>query len=228
MAKISNGPVGNIIRAVSALSVIAMLFISAYVYKAPVTSVCVFIVFVIFYVQIPGMLIMRACRVRPKHTSAAFAIGLLSGWALNMLLYFVSDALHTNVLLYAVPPAMSLLYYLLALRGVFEEGFLIKRVRPSKISPAFCVFAALSLLFVFLKTQYVYMSPEYCDFIYMNVDKAYHMGLINSLSHGYPLECPWFSGLYFNYHIFTELLYSVPIRLFGLTADTITWIVLAS
>lgn len=221
MTKISNGPVGNIIRAASVLSVIAMLFISVHIYKAPVSSVCVFIVFVIFYVQIPGLLIMRACRVRPKHTSAAFAIGLLSGWALNMLLYFVSDALRTNVPLYAVAPAMSLLYFVLVTRGVLDEGFLIKRLRPSKVSPAFCVFAAMSLLFVFLKTQYVYMSPEYCDFIYMNADKAYHMGLINSLSFDYPLQSPWIQGRFINYHIFTEILYAIPVRIFDISSDVV-------
>ena len=220
MAKISNGPAGNIIRLVSALAVAVMLLISVLVYKAPVFSVCVFIAFVIFYVQIPGLLILRACRVKPEHTSAAVAIGLLSGWALNMLLYFVTDALHTNVLLYAIGPAMSVLYLVLAMRQS-SGGFLIKQIRFSKISPAFCIFAALSLLFILLKTQYVYMSPEYCDFIYMNADKAYHMGLINSLAYDYPLQSPWIQGRFINYHIFTEILYAIPVRLFDISSDVV-------
>ena len=56
----------------------------------------------------------------------------------------------------------------------------------------------------------------------MNPDKAYHIGLINSLSHDYPLESPWISGIIINYHIFSEMMLSIPVRLFDIPADLVT------
>ena len=51
----------------------------------------------------------------------------------------------------------------------------------------------------------------------MSLDKGYQMGLIGSLSHGYPLVDPHVAGRLVHYHIFSQILLAVPVRLFGLT-----------
>ena len=214
----TNTSAGNVIRILSAIAVAAMLAVSVLVYKAPVPAVMVFIAYILIYVQLPGLLIVKLAGIRPAHASAEIVIGLFSGWALTMLLYFVTDVIGTNVLLYAAGPALSLIYLIIR---IIKKDFVLRRISWNSVSPAWCVFFALSLLFILLKTQYVYMSPEYCDFIYMNADKAYHMGLINSLAYDYPLQSPWIQGRYINYHIFTEILYAVPVRLFGISSDVV-------
>ena len=213
----------NVIRLLSVAAVAVMLIISIVVYKAHTQSVCLFIAFVLFYVQLPGMLISRLSGVRPHHASAALVIGLFTGWAFIVLLYFITDEIGTNILLLTFGPALSAVYLLMCAIGSRKRDrcFIIQGLRFRKISAAWCLFFALSLLFILLKTQYVYMSPEYCDFIYMNVDKAYHMGLINSLSHDYPLQSPWIQGRFISYHIFTEVLFSVPVRLFKIPSDVV-------
>lgn len=236
----TNG-ISMIIRILSALAVAAMLVVSIAVYKAPVQAVCVFIVYIILYVQLPGLLLIRLAGVRPRHASVTLVIGLFTGWALQMMLYFITDAIGTDMLLYAVGPALSIIYILfcdiktaskripgshassadIAADLDSGRGFVLQRVDIRRIPPSWCVFFAMSLLFVLLKTQYVYMSPEYSAFIYMNADKAYHMGLINSLMYDYPLQSPWIQGRFINYHIFTEILYAIPVRLFGISSDTV-------
>ena len=220
----------GIIRILSALAAAAMLVVSVVVYKAPVPAVCVFIAYILFYVQLPGLLLIRLAGIRPQHASAELVIGLFTGWALNMLLYFITDCIETNVLLYACGPVLSVLYILICGIGSSKKlsaangknsGFVLSRLRFGKLPAAWCVFFSLSLLFILLKTQYVYMSPEYCDFIYMNADKAYHMGLINSLAYDYPLQSPWIQGRFINYHIFTEILYAIPVRLFHISSDVV-------
>lgn len=214
-----NRTLNNVLRILSAVSIVGMFAVSVLVYKASILSVSCFIAFILFYVQIPGLYLIRLAGVKPQHISVHLVIALLTGWSMTMLLYFITDAIGTNILLYACGPVLSILYF--AGLKKKSEKLVISKFRPGKLSAAFCVFAALSFLFILLKTQYVYLSPEYCDYVYMNADKAYHMGLINSLALDYPLQSPWIQGRFINYHIFTEILYAIPVRLFGLTSDVV-------
>lgn len=238
-----NGILSNIVKILSALAVVAMLAVSIVVYKAHVQSVCIFIAYIIFYVQLPGLFIIRLAGIKPKHASAEIVIGLFTGWSLMMLLYFITDYIKTDILLLTIGPALSAAYLLVcsfswmrntAGRKKASGGngpevssiktrneLMMQRLDLRRLPASWCLFFAMSLLFILLKTQYVYMSPEYCDFIYMNADKAYHMGLINSLAYDYPLQSPWIQGRYITYHIFTEILYAIPVRLFGISSDVV-------
>ena len=213
----------SIIRIVSLIAVICMVAISFFVYKAPALSILLFVCFIIIYVQLPGLYLLRLAGVFPDHISTQLTLGLFAGWAAEVLMYFVSDAVPTDLLLYSTGPILSLLLMidLRKHKGIESSGLLVHKLKFSRLSASMCIFFALSFLFILLKTQYVYLAPEYCDFIYMNPDKAYHMGLINSLASDYPLQSPWIQGRFVKYHIFTEVLYCLPLRLFGVTSDVI-------
>lgn len=207
------------VKGLCAAAVIAMFLISGLVYHADWGGLLIFAAFFVFYVQLPGQLIFRALGFRAKHFSTVLSTGFFSGWAFMVLQYFLAELIHTNLLLYAVGPLCSLLYMIsLRRRSSKGKGGGIS-FRPDRISTSACIFIVLCLLYAMLETQFLYLSPKVDEYIYMNSDTGFHIGLINALSHGYPLVSPWFSGLTFNYHIFTELLYSVPVRLFGLTSD---------
>lgn len=208
------------IHIVAVVSVCIMTAIGIFVYGADVCSLSVFFAFLLFYVQLPGLFIIRSLKINFDHISTTLAVSFFAGWGAEIILYFISDLLTTDVLLYSVGPLISFFY----LYDVFKsrKGFISKsNFSIERLSIAFSLFAILVLLYSLLNTQYIYMSPEISDYTYINPDKAYHMGLIASLSHDYPLQSPWIQGVYIYYHIFAEILYSIPCRLFDINPDTI-------
>lgn len=226
----NNTKLQDAVRLICLALVIVMVLVAAAVYRANLGQILLFAGFILCYVQLPGQLLLRLAGLKPDHFSTLLAGGFFTGWAFVVLQYFVTELIHTNILLYVLGPVCTAVYLLLLYRdrsGGGAGGNNVPQNRPldqkylRHISPAFCIFVTVSLLYAMLLTQYLYLSPTVDQTITMNPDKGFHLGLINSLSHGWPLECPWFAGLYYNYHIFTELLYSVPVRLFGMTADTL-------
>lgn len=201
-----------------AMALCVLVAIGIFVYKANVPGLLIYIAFAVFYVQLPGLLILKLMGLKLEHISTTVITGFFTGWAFVVLQYFLSDLLSTDILLYGLGPACSILYVVLVATGKGER-ICANKFSFRMLSMAFCAFVVIALFNAMLTTQYLYMAPSECDFTYMNPDKAYHYGLIDSLSHGYPLESPWVQGRTINYHIFTEVLYSVPVRLFGVTAD---------
>lgn len=203
-------------------AVLVMGYIGVSVYGAPLGSLAILTFFFIVYVQIPGLLIIRSAGLDKGHVSTALALGIFAGWTLELAVYFISDFLHNNLLLWTIGPLATIAYIYCALTGRNGKGLLSRRLSIRRISPAFCIFMVIALFYCLVNTQYLYMSPAISDYTYINPDKAYHMGLINSLSHDYPLMCPWVSGVEINYHIFSEMLFSIPVRLFAVEADAVT------
>ncbi len=214
----TNRTMNNAVRLLCLAAVLAMIGIAAGVYRADMAGLLIFAAFIVFYVQLPGQLILKICGIRFDQAPGVLAAGFFTGWAFVTLQYFLTELVPVDLILYGTGPACSLIYIVVLLLGRSSAQRLDK---TGWMTPSFCVFIAVCLLYSMLLTQYLYLSPQVDHTITMNPDKGFHLGLINSLSHGYPLECPWFAGLFYNYHIFTELLYSVPVRLFGLTADTL-------
>lgn len=194
-----------------------MIFIAITVYKADILTLAVFVLFAIAYVQLPGMLIIDILKTGFEHISTRLCIGFFAGWAFVVLQYFITEFIGTDLLLYAVGPAFTATYICRLIKKTGRQKTHLFSF--TGLSTAFCIFAALVLLYAMTSTQYLYMAPDKCISTYMNPDKAYHMGLIDSLSHGWPLVSLWVQGRIIKYHVFTELLMAVPVRLFGVTAD---------
>ena len=197
-----------------------MLYISVHVYGASLSGLAILAAFALVYVQLPGLLLLKAASLRPKYMSTTLALGFFSGWIIELCVYFLADWLRSEVLLYAAGPALAILYLISSI--IDGRRGLQKRIRINRIPVLFCIFLVLILFYCIINTQYIYLSPTISELTYMNPDKAYHMGLINSLSHDYPLESPWIKGVFINYHIFSEILMSIPVRLFDLSADLLT------
>ena len=211
----------DVIRLLSAVCILVMAAIGIGVYGAPAGDMAVLFLFFVFYIQLPGLLIVRWTGLGRGHISTALALGALSGWAAELLVYFINDFIGNDLLLAVTGPVMSAAYIYEIIRN--RDGVLMgRRFHPEKIPVSFCIFMVLVLLYCLVNTQYIYLAPPVNELTYMNPDKAYHMGLINSLSHDYPLQSPWISGVYITYHIFSEMMLSIPVRLFGIQADVIT------
>lgn len=219
--KYSKGRSAGLARIICLALIIVMALISVFVYGAPAPDMLLMILFTVFYLQLPGMLLVRLCGYDRLRASTELALGLFAGWSFELLNYFFADLIGSNITLYIAGPILSAVY-LASLAGMGREGFLIRRLNPRRLSIAFCLFIILTLLYCLLNTQYVYLAPELRELTYMNADKAFHMGLINSLSHDYPLQSPWVHGIFFNYHIFSEMMLSIPVRLFDIQSAVIT------
>ncbi len=201
------------------ITVFALGLTGVKVYGASVPGLAVFLCFVLFYVLFPGLLILRAVPLGNRSFSTQLTAGVFTGWAFQLLLYFITDVIRTNILLCACGPLMSLAFAVLFLRDEPSDKLRDLSVKVRSVPVCAWIFFMLVLLYAMMTTQYLYLAPELSDFIRVNPDKAYHMGLIDSLSHDYPLMSLWIDGRQINYHIFTEMLYSIPVRLFGLDAD---------
>ena len=199
--------------------VLAMCITGVSVYGASVAGLLIFLCFVVFYVLLPGLLILEALPLGDHHFSTHLAAGIFTGWAFELFVYFINDAVPSDALLYACGPVVSIIYAILVCRRGSGNAFRNISEKVKDVPVSAWIFFLLVLLYALMTTQYLYLSPAISDFTHVNPDKAYHMGLIDSLSHDYPLMSLWIDGREINYHIFTEMLYSIPVRLFGLDAD---------
>ena len=207
----------NAVRIICVILAAAMAVIGVAVYGASAPGQLIMLLFTVFYIQIPGLFIIRTAGIDRGHMSTLLALGFFAGWGVELIIYFLSDLIHTNVLLYAAGPLMSAFYIYGLVKDRSSDPF--RKFRFSRLSVAFCIFMTVTLLYCLMDTQYQYLAPAISEYTYLNPDKAYHIGLINALSHDYPLESPWISGRIITYHIFGEMLFSIPVRLFGLEAD---------
>ena len=197
---------------------LAVVLVSLTVYHASAAGLLLFFAFTAFYVLLPGMLIVRLGGFSAGHASADLLVSFFTGWVLVVFEYFITQATGPKIMLYALGPVLSALCICLIAAG--RRGpLVIRRVSVADIPAAFYLFMALLMAYVFMFTQFQYLSPEHAQNIYTSLDKTYQMSLIGSLSHGYPLVDPLVAGRVVHYHIFSQVLLAVPVMLFGMSPD---------
>ncbi len=221
MQILNNRILAGVERVLGCILIPAMVIISVLVYKADVTDLLIFLMFVLLYVQLPGFLIVKLTNIRTGHISAQLLISFFAGWTLVVAEYFITELIKTDILLYALGPAMSLALIILFFKKKTPTTL---KIKVGTLPLGTIVFVVLVMLYVLMFTQYIFLAPDATDVIYASKDKLYQMGLINGLSQGYPLENPWIDGRIVYYHLFSQLLYSIPVRLFGLDS----WFIMMS
>lgn len=213
--------VNNIIKAASMLTVCVAAIIGVVSFRADITVVSVFIAFLLFYVMLPGLLVMDNLGVRSDHLSTHLARSFFMGFALNIILYYLNVLTGADILLLITGPVLSVLYIVQRIRGKSRRPAASPASVFENTPASFFVFAALVFLYSILTTQYTYIGPDSSAFSYIKIDFAYHAGIVNALTDHYPPLDPWVDGLSINYHFFTEMLMSIPAKLFGLAPEKI-------
>ncbi|HHW94870.1 MAG TPA: hypothetical protein GX736_02935 [Mogibacterium sp.] len=208
---LQNRVLANIERGIGGILILAMILISIAVYRVNVAALALFFLFIAFYVQIPGLLIVKTGSIKSGHESSQLLISFFAGWILIIAEYFMSELINSDFLLYFIGPVMSVIYFI---KYSKEFSFRDKLHKLGKLPLGTVIFAALTMLYVMLYTQFMFLNPEIVDFINVSKDKLYQMGLINGLAKGFPLANPWIAGRYVYYHIFSQILYSIPVRIF--------------
>ena len=210
--------VSTAVRIISMIAIAAMTLISLTVYHASIPKLLIFAAFAVFYMQLPGLLIMKLLKISSGHISGDLLISFFTGWALVIVQYFLCDLIPGRLILYVLGPVLSILYIYMVYRGRLSLTA-IGQLKFSRISAGYLAATAILMAYVFLNTQFEYLSPELCTGVSASIDKVYQMGLSMSLSHDYPLQSPWVSGVIEYYHLYSQILLSVPNSLFGLTPD---------
>ncbi len=219
----------NAARAAAMIIICAAAFIGIFVYKADVTSLLIFNSFLLIYVFLPGVLVISNLGIRSDHISTYLVRCFFTGFALEIILYYLNAITGADVILLVAGPLLSVLLIVQLVRrsrgtGSVDRGMLVNA--PGGIlgilrrTPAsFWLFFALVFLYSMLTTQLVYISPELGSYSYIKIDFAYHAGIVNALADNYPPHDPWVNGFSIYYHFFTEMLMSIPARLFGLAPE---------
>ena len=215
----SNKKFQTAVRLLCAIMIVLLISISFVVYRAPIIPVLVLLAFFIFYIQLPGMLVLKSLCIDSGYRTTSIVLSALIGWLLAIGEYFLADATNMHSLLYFIGPLLSVFYIYKTVREGNDRQKLLSDLKSARFPLAFYIFIVIVVFHCLLCVQYLYLSPDLDNLIYVNPDKAFHMGLANSLARDYPIQSIWFKGAYFYYHIFTEILYSLPIRLFDIRAD---------
>lgn len=209
------------IKAASILIICIAAIIGVVGFKANLKVILTFAAFLLFFVMLPGLLVMGNLRIRSAHLSTHLSRSFFMGFALNIILYYFSVLTKIDALLFIIGPALSLMYIVRFVHGKIHMPVMHPVSLFTKIPASFFVFIMLVFLYSILTTQYTYISPEFSAFSFIKIDFAYHAGIINALTDNYPPLDPWVSGLSINYHFFTEMLMSIPAKLFGLPPEEI-------
>lgn len=199
-------------KGILAVACLVLVAISVTVFKASAAKLLLFAAYFILYIQIPGYAFNRWLKADSDKLSSGLLTGMFTGWALIVAEYFICELIGNNLILFLAGPAISLVFSYHCFRNRSD----IRIIEISKLSVWVYMFVFLSLLYTLLKTQYRVIAPEAAEASLLFKDIAYHAGLINSLADGYPLLNPWLSGDTIYYHVFTEILCAVSVRLFGL------------
>lgn len=200
-----------------AAACLVLVAISVTVFKASAVKLLIFAAYFILYIQIPGYALNRWLKTDSDKLSSGLLTGMFTGWALIVAEYFICELFGNNLILLMAGPAITLAFIYHCCRNRSD----IRILKIDKLSVWVYVFVFLSLLYTLLKTQYRVIAPEAAEASLLFKDIAYHAGLINSLADGYPILNPWLSGDTIYYHVFTEILCAVPVRLLGLDSTFI-------
>lgn len=222
MKKILNDPViSNMIKAVSVLVMLAAAGIAFIYFGTDGRTLLLTAVYMLFYVFFPGLYLINALDIRGEHTSTYAVRGFFTGFAAQIMVYFLSDLIGTDILLWSAGPIMSIGFFINAYRN--SDGEILRKPASTilKAPVSFYCFVMLVFMYSMLNTQYTYISPQVADYSFLKIDFAFHAGIVNALSLGFPPLDPWIDGRTIEYHMFTEMLYSVPVRLFGLHSEEI-------
>lgn len=206
--------------------IIAMMTVSFTVYHASIPNFIAFLLFMVIFVQLPGNAILYFLKINTKHLSERVLLGLFTGWGLIVLEYFVCNLAKIDIFYYINPILIAVYFYFKSKERTANslKGNAFGRILSifSNIPSSFYICVVITLLYVILLTQYRYLSPGTGSAVFASSDKAFQMGIINSLVQDFPATNPWVDGMTIHYHVFSQILYAAAISIFPcLTSDFI-------
>ena len=218
----NNRTIQTTIKAISVIVAIIVAAIGFIFFHADVKTIAALILFLLCFVLLPGNLIIRRFSLESEYTSSNYVRSFFAGFALNIIMYYMSAITGLDFLLWLAPIAMSVLWIVQIIKSEGVSDFTENTLAAINNAPASVfIFAFLVFLSSMFATQYSYISPQHAAYSYIKLDFAYHAGIINALSTGFPPRDPWVDNFTIYYHYYSEMLMSIPVRLFHLTSENI-------
>lgn len=172
------------------------------------------LIFLIFWIQLPGMYLMR--RLLPQKSTAAIRhlAGFFGGTVLAAFIYWIECLVGFPLLLVAGP--------LLSIASIVTCGKKFSRHLPQfKLRPTYIILFVGIYIFSVLSFQLRYMGATEGITTQVFHDYLFHTGNIAALSRNF-LACDIrVSSLVFYYHYFTDLLFAMAKHIFGTEAFAI-------
>lgn len=223
MTKISNEyyDINNIgstlVKCISIAVLVAIVFRHIVCYDVNLFNLLVFAVFVFFFVQIQGLGIVNLFKIRFGSLSGKIMTGFFIGFAANIVEYYLSVFFHSNLFFFVGCGAAIgyLLWGAIKQKRCFLPAF--------RISSTYYVLVALLLLLSMMDVQLTYIRPDISNVSNVDQDYLYHMSLINSISNSFPINNPDLFGETIHYHFFSDLIYAIPVRVFGLSSKFVVF-----
>ncbi len=174
----------------------------------------IFLVYIIFWIQIPGMLIEGMLLPRRLKFSTRFLAAFFIGFLYLATLYFIESLIGVQHIIMIAPPVTSLIAVLVYLKKG-KPSFLNadEHFRGEWVFVFGFIFVASTLNFL--------MKYNGCllgETTQVYHDYLFHTGNIVSLSRSFPNIDLRIDGLTFYYHYFYELIFAMCKHIFGVDA----------
>ena len=209
------------VKIICTLTACAAVFVAIAFYKADVRTLLLYALFLVFGVLLPGSLILKNLGLESGHLSTELIRSFFTGYALNILLYYLAALTGADRLVFIIAPVLSVLWLIKTGREGFGKTW--KKITDGLgAAPAsFFVFALLVFMYSMAATQFRYIAPDASLFSVMNQDYGFQAGITNALAEGFPPKNPWVDGRGIVYHYYTAMFLAIPVRILGVTSDNL-------
>ena len=184
-----------------------------------------FFIFNIFYILIPGLLLLKKTKLALKDNSGCnrILISYFLGFGVLIAEYFVCSLLKMFWAFAIFSPTVILVYCFADRKSILQDGkSLLKEIDVNK------TLSYVAVLIICYILSFIYTTLQVGNLIgktYVNVGGDYfnHIGLIASLSKGLPASDLKVSGVTLYYHYFQDLLMGMCENIFHIPAfDLVT------
>lgn len=180
-------------------------------------EMCRFCFFVQIFVYLPGRFCNLLLKTKEKVKEMDFALDLLAGMGLFLVLYCFAMRLSVKPLLLFVPPVISIIYCLLYTKNEKDKN----KAEPYGKNLKFLLFLALLFLFTFT-TVIKSALPENVGDTLINQDLLWNVGNANAFTIRFLPEDIRYSGVQLHYHYLTEMFRGALSMVSGISAYNIT------
>lgn len=197
--------------------VLAMVAILGF--KADYSYVVQFLLFLLFYVQIPGLGVLNIVKTRYEQMLTHGLIGFFTGMALLLAENWIFTLLGLDLLLKVLNPVLSILY--LAYCVTRKEISLAKKIHQAQVKGVTVFYFTAAFAVFMLHMQFLYPNPAVAEYTTVYHDLTWSMGTVNALAQAIPPIDPRGADWIFCYHYFQEMFYSICLKVFSIPADAL-------
>ncbi|MCI7302399.1 MAG: hypothetical protein SOR93_07410 [Clostridiales Family XIII bacterium] len=206
------------------LSIILCIIIISSIYFGQVnkTELLKLGLFMLFYVQIPGLLSLGLLGIKFKIQVTKYPIGFFIGFALITIIYIISVQLNQTFILNMYSIITCMLFFVIKIMKVSRCSDFRKRQNHLIKDINLVLYISLIIIFLIsmLYTQGTYPDFKSTGYVFLYPDNAWHMGIVNAVAQGFPPEMPWYYNAgELNYHYFTDFLYGIALKTLDVPAD---------